>query len=55
MKNIYTFGRKPAQRNYTVADLSALKGSGKRLTGAVRLMIANIRLMGAIEIYTLNN
>ena len=32
MKNIYTFGRKPAQRNYTVADLSALKGSGKRLT-----------------------
>jgi len=32
MKNIYTFGRKPAQRNYTVADLIALKGSGKRLT-----------------------
>jgi len=32
MKNIYTFGRKPAQRNYTVADLQALKGSDKRLT-----------------------
>ena len=32
MKNIYTFGRKPAQRNYTVADLIALKGSGKRLS-----------------------
>lgn len=32
MKNIYTFGRKPAQRNYTVADLIALKGSGRRLT-----------------------
>ena len=32
MKNIYTFGRKPAKRNYTVADLQALKGSGKRLS-----------------------
>lgn len=32
MKNIYTFGRKPAQRNYTIPDLRALKGSGKRLT-----------------------
>ena len=32
MKNIYTFGRKPAQRNYTVADLQALKGSDQRLT-----------------------
>ena len=32
MKNIYTFGRKPAKRNYTVADLQALKGSGQRLS-----------------------
>lgn len=32
VKNIYTFGRKPAQRNYTVADLQALKGSGRRLS-----------------------
>ena len=32
MKNIYTFGRKPAQRNFTIPDLRALKGSGKRLT-----------------------
>ena len=32
MKNIYTFGRTPGQRNYTVADLQALKGSGHRLT-----------------------
>ena len=32
MKNIYTFGRKPAQRNYTIPDLRALKGSGNRLT-----------------------
>ena len=32
MKRIYDFGRKPAQRNYTVADLKALKGSGKRLS-----------------------
>lgn len=32
MKKIYTFGRKPALRNYTVADLQALKGSGERLS-----------------------
>jgi 3-methyl-2-oxobutanoate hydroxymethyltransferase len=32
MKDIYTFGRKPAQRNYTIDDLRALKGSGRRLT-----------------------
>ncbi len=32
MKNVYTFGRRPAKRNYTVADLQALKGSGKRLS-----------------------
>ena len=32
MKNIYTFGRKPAQRNYTIPDLRALKGSITRLT-----------------------
>ncbi|MBT8434873.1 MAG: 3-methyl-2-oxobutanoate hydroxymethyltransferase [Gammaproteobacteria bacterium] len=32
MKDTYTFGRKPAQRNYTIDDLRALKGSGRRLT-----------------------
>ena len=32
MKSIYTFGRKPAQRNYTVADLLELKGTDHRLT-----------------------
>ncbi|KIC21728.1 3-methyl-2-oxobutanoate hydroxymethyltransferase [Leisingera sp. ANG-Vp] len=32
MKNIYTFGRRPAQRNYTVKDLIDLKKTGKRLT-----------------------
>ncbi len=32
MRNIYTFGREPAIRNYTVSDLQALKGSGKRLS-----------------------
>ncbi|MBE1284940.1 MAG: hydroxymethyltransferase [Rhodobacteraceae bacterium] len=32
MKNIYTFGRRPAQRNYTVRDLINLKTSGERLT-----------------------
>ena len=32
MKRIYDFGRRPAKRNYTVADLKALKGSGKKLS-----------------------
>lgn len=32
MKRIYDLGRRPAQRNYTIADLRALKGSGKKLT-----------------------
>jgi len=33
-KRIYDFGRKPARRNYTCADLKALKGSGKVLSMA---------------------
>ena len=32
MKDIYTFGRKPARRNYTIDDLRALKGSDRRLS-----------------------
>ena len=32
MKAVYHFGREPARRNYTVADLKALKGSGKKLS-----------------------
>ena len=32
MKNIYTFGRKQAQRNYTIPGVRALKGSGRQLT-----------------------
>ena len=32
MRRIYDFGRRPATRNYTVADLQALKGSGKKLS-----------------------
>ncbi len=32
MRRIYDFGRKPAKRNYTVADLKALKGTGKKLS-----------------------
>ncbi|MEM7095794.1 MAG: 3-methyl-2-oxobutanoate hydroxymethyltransferase [Actinomycetota bacterium] len=32
MKRIYDFGRAPATRNYTVADLQALKGSGTTLS-----------------------
>ncbi|MEM6679326.1 MAG: 3-methyl-2-oxobutanoate hydroxymethyltransferase [Pseudomonadota bacterium] len=34
MKRIYDFSRKPAERNYTVADLQALKGSGRKLSMA---------------------
>lgn len=32
MKRIYDFSRTPAQRNYTIADLQALKGSDKKLS-----------------------
>ena len=32
MKRIYDFSRSPAARNYTVADLQALKGSDKKLS-----------------------
>ncbi len=34
MKRIYDFSRSPAKRNYTVADLRALKGSGRTLSMA---------------------
>lgn len=34
MKRIYDFSRNPAQRNFTVADLKALKGSGRTLSMA---------------------
>ena len=34
MKRIYDFSRTPARRNYTVADLQALKGSGETLSMA---------------------
>ena len=32
MKRIYDFSRKPAVRNYTIADLQMLKGSGRKLS-----------------------
>lgn len=32
MKRIYDFSRTAAERNYTIADLQALKGSGKKLS-----------------------
>ncbi len=32
MKRIYDFSRTPSARNYTVADLQALKGSGRKLS-----------------------
>ena len=34
MKRIYDFGRNPANRNFTVSDLKALKGSGRKLSMA---------------------
>ncbi len=34
MKRIYDFSRKPAARNYTVSDLQALKGTGRKLSMA---------------------
>lgn len=34
MKRIYDFSRTPAERNYTVSDLKALKGSGRKLSMA---------------------
>ncbi len=34
MKRIYDFSRNPAERNFTVADLKALKGSGRTLSMA---------------------
>lgn len=34
MKRIYDFSRKPAMRNYTIADLKALKGTGRKLSMA---------------------
>lgn len=34
MKRIYDFSRNPAERNYTVSDLQALKGSGRKLSMA---------------------
>ena len=32
MKRIYDFSRSPSKRNYTISDLQALKGSGKKLS-----------------------
>jgi ADP-ribosylglycohydrolase len=32
MKRIYDFSRTPSERNYTIADLKALNGSGNKLT-----------------------
>ncbi|TCL01353.1 ketopantoate hydroxymethyltransferase [Shimia isoporae] len=34
MKRIYDFSRNPAKRNYTISDLQALKGTGKKLSMA---------------------
>ncbi len=34
MKRIYEFARKPAMRNYTIADLQELKITGRKLSMA---------------------
>ena len=34
MKRIYNFYRQPSARNYTISDLQALKGSGRKLSMA---------------------
>ena len=34
MKRIYEFARKPAKRNYTIADLQELKITGRKLSMA---------------------
>lgn len=34
MKRLYNFARQPAERNYTIADLQALKASGRKLSMA---------------------
>ena len=34
MPRIYDFSRNPAERNYTIKDLQALKGSGRKLSMA---------------------
>ena len=43
MKRIYEFARKPALRNYTIADLQALKVTGAKLTMANPLTADEIR------------
>ncbi len=34
MNRIFDFSRTPAKRNYTIADLQALNGSGRKLSMA---------------------
>lgn len=43
MKRIYDFSRSPAERNYTIADLQALKGSGRKLSMANPADAAELR------------
>ena len=43
MKRIYEFARKPAKRNYTIADLQELKITGRKLSMANPLNADEIR------------
>jgi 3-methyl-2-oxobutanoate hydroxymethyltransferase len=43
MKRIYDFSRKPAKRNYTIADLQDLKITGQKLSMANPLNASEIR------------
>ncbi len=43
MRRIYDFARRPAKRNYTIADLQALKGSGRKLSMSNPANVTEVR------------
>ncbi|MEO1191552.1 MAG: 3-methyl-2-oxobutanoate hydroxymethyltransferase [Pseudomonadota bacterium] len=43
MKRIYDFSRTPAERNYTIADLQALKGTGRKLSMSNPANVAEVK------------
>jgi 3-methyl-2-oxobutanoate hydroxymethyltransferase len=50
VKNIYTFGGKPAQRNLTLADLRQAKAMGRKLVQANALELAEAAAVGSAGI-----
>lgn len=50
MKNIYTFGGKPAQRNLTLADLRQAKAMGRKLVQANAMELAEAAAVGSAGI-----